>query len=670
MAASFWKRFTRLFERRGSTPKPRRRTNSFRPTLLALEDRLVPAGVFPVTSLADPAAATPGTLRFEVQQANLMPGSSVVFDLPGVIHLTRGEIQITADMNICGMDEFGNPVTVTIDGSHKDRIFEVVPVAGGSIPNVTICDLTLQNGYARLPGTAVEGIPGYGGAILNEGNLTVTTDVFQYNWAQVSGGAIETTPTLNSTGLGNVSLTVNSSTTFTANHAWTGFGGAISTQNPQREQTGSTTSVISVDSSAFEANIAALGGGAIDVDMPYYAAGPSISSLTVTNSSFQGNEATDGGGIFFGANHPVQGPLTMNLIVVNSTFNGNDASTAASALTAGSFRGNGGAIDVSLQLAAPAQATVQICGSTFTGNAANFGGALSTTLWTSNSGSGLLLIDKVLIDQDTVSDNRAVYGGGIYIDENGGSVNPTGGPGFLTDVRVTNSTVDDNFVTSVDAVSPTAPAYNGYGGGIYATVQGTFNTVLDFVNDTVAYNSAVTATYAASVADGGGIYLTSSNPQPSAITSLNSLTVAYNYADHNGGGLWVGLPGTGPALLPWVRNCAFNENVAGNMGPDVFGIVASHSLNFVSNPSASGGWVGGDMLGLDCQLDTQLAPNGGPTLTLMPLASSPMIGVEDFTVSPQFDDPVYDQRGFLRTPSMTTCGAVDPLATGPSAYGC
>jgi hypothetical protein len=609
-----------------------------------------------------------------VNQANLSPGSSVVFDLSGVLHVNQGEMKITADMTICGVDEMGNPVNVIIDGSHRDRIFEIVPVPGpgGSIPNVTICDLTFRNGYARLPGSAVEGDPGYGGAILNEGNLTVNTDVFQYNWAQVSGGAIETTPALGSTGSGSVSLTVLNST-FTANHAWTGFGGAISTQNGQREQTGSTTSSINVDSSIFEYNIAALGGGAIDVDMPYYVGGPSSSSLTVTNSSFEGNEATDGGGIFFGGNHIVSGPLTMTLTVANSTFDGNDASSATSALTSGTFRGNGGAIDISLQLSGPAQATAQICGSTFTGNSANFGGALSTTLWTNNFAQG-----RVLIDQDTVSDNRAVYGGGIYLDVNGASFDATGGPGFLTDVRVTNSTVDDNVATSVDTGSTTTPVYNGLGGGIYATVQGTRYTVLDFVNDTVAYNSAVTATFAASVADGGGMYLTTPTGQPAAITSLNSLTVAYNYADHDGGGLWVAFAGTAPGLNPWVRNCAFCSNTipTGNIGPDVHGAVISHGFNFLSDAT---GWVGFtaalfDQFPVNCQLDTQLAANGGPTLTLMPLPSSPLIGATNYTLIPPppqlNDDPVYDQRGFLRNPTMTSCGAVDPLATGPSAYGC
>jgi hypothetical protein len=615
----------------------------------------------------------PGTLRWAVNQANSMPGSTVVFDVPGIIHLNQGEIQIHANMTICGMDEMGNPVNVTIDGSHRDRIFEIDPGE-----NVILCDLTLRNGYAHGPGGSG---PGLGGAILNYGNLCALSVNFDSNIALVNGGAIETVSQGNSAAPGGASLYVGTfvtatftgnQSTFTGNHAEKGFGGAISTNDPQREETGPV--IIFVDNSRFVANTANLatgGGGAIDFDMPYYVVGSGgfgNSSLTVTDSSsFQGNEAADGGAIYVGpgfANNPAfGGSWTVN--IVSSTFDSNDATGA---LTPNPTHGFGGAIDLSQNLYQNTSATTLICGCTLTENTANFGGAISTVLRTNNFSTA-----TVTIDQDAISSNFAVNGGGIYNDVDGESRTATGGPGRLTAVYVTNSTVDDNGAASSQTSS--GAIVNGLGGGIYCTARGTMNTILEYINDTVAFNSAVNSGYAGSVGDGGGIYLTGSNPNQAELILLNSLTVAYNYADYQGGGLWLplGMAGTlPPPLGVWVRNCAFCSNTvpAPINGPNVYGTVTTKDYNIVSNPMGSSGWGPLDILFVSCQLDTALAFNGGPTMTLWPQAASPVIGTGFPVPLAAFDDPTYDQRGFTRA-GPTSRGAVDPNSPDTtSSYSC
>jgi hypothetical protein len=325
------------------------------------------------------------------------------------------------------------------------------------------------------------------------------------------------------------------------------------------------------------------------------------------------------------------------------TFSTFDSNAAFGAITASSHHGNGGAIDLSMALSGNSVAAAMIRLSTFDGNWANYGGAVSTIVQTTNNAMGM-----VTIDQDSVSFNQAVAGGGIYTTLSGASTRATA-------VKVTNSTVNDNVATSFQTG---ASVYNAQGGGMFAAVISNVNTLLDYVNDTVAYNSAVTSTPAPSSANGGGIYIAGIGPAQTV--SLNSLTVAYNFADNDGGGLWVARLGVVAFVQPWVRNCAFDLNTAGGSDPDVFGTVTSKGYNILSTANPSFGVMGDVQGALDLKLDTMLAANGGPTLTLLPQTTSPMLVIGQGFPSPsQFDDPTVDQRGILRT-NPTSKGAVDP----------
>jgi hypothetical protein len=600
---------------------PRR---TFRPGLEALEDRLAPSVV---TTLAD--GLGPGTLR-----TCATGGGPVTFaaGLKGVINLTLGtEILLTKPTTITGNG------LVRVNGLNTTRLFHVAP----GVP-VTISNLSLTNGFARVPTSS-----GSGGAILDEGSLSLRSDVFSYNRAFVSGGAVEVTAA------SNASLTVVDCT-FTANRAITGFGGGLSTNSPPTTgaRPGGNLNV-AVSASTFDYNVAALGGGAIDFDPPANSFG--VANLTVATSTFRGNQAADGGG-FYSRDSAQAGAEHLSL--TGNSFDGNGANGV---LTSNGASGCGGAIALTMNLAGKATADASILGGDFTGghttgltgNWANCGGAISTVLSTAGNSQAAVRIEQV-----EVSSNQAVWGGGIYTSLDGESAGLSGASPYATTFTLTHSTVDDNVATSLPVG---ASAVNGEGGGIYAKVKGNGKSLLDYVNDTVAYNSAVTSSPSPSTGNGGGIYLTGTNARQGPLVSLNSLTVAYNSAVNNGGGLYVDNPPVALLLAPLLRNCAIGSNTAPN-GPDGFAAVHSTGYNLVSDPSDfSGVTQPTDKHSIPCDLSPVLADNGGPTLTLLPLPGSPLRGSGWASPGAQFDDPHDDQR-YVSRKSPTSRGAVDPGA--------
>jgi predicted outer membrane repeat protein len=150
---------------------------------------------------------------------------------------------------------------------------------------------------------------------------------------------------------------------------------------------------VSVTNSTFSGNNSLYGGGIRNAG-----------TLTVTNSTFSGNSADYGGGIY--SYTTAGGTLT----VVGSTFSGNSANNYG-----GGIHNNN---------------TLTVVGSTFSGNSANSGGgiynATSGTLTVTNStfsgnsathfnGGGILNGGTLTVTNSTFSDNSAnTGGGGIY----------------------------------------------------------------------------------------------------------------------------------------------------------------------------------------------------------------------------------------------------------------
>jgi fibronectin-binding autotransporter adhesin len=169
-----------------------------------LEDRRV-LSTLTVTSALD--NFSPGTLRSQIAQANLDADNGVsdriVFDDhqmgTDTITLTQGVLAYSGSVGAT-LDIDGGG-TITIDGDHASTVFAVASSATAGLSG-----LTITGGKADFLG---------GGAIHNQGTLTVSGDFISGNTASACGGI------MNDRGTVNVE-----SSTFSGNSAVEGEGGA------------------------------------------------------------------------------------------------------------------------------------------------------------------------------------------------------------------------------------------------------------------------------------------------------------------------------------------------------------------------------------------------------------------------------------------------------------
>ena len=228
----------------------------------------------------------------------------------------------------------------------------------------------------------------YGGAINNEGSKLIATSChFTSNESTATdtskltgrgGGAVNV--------VGNSTATFNGTGTFTRNTATNGWGGAIYM----------TDSKLAIIGYTFEENSADY-AGAILIDNVYDSsiAGETgeTSTITISNSNFASNEAGTSGGAIF---------VKKNLTVSDSTFDGNNAV-------------NGGAVYITGGI------QVSLSASTFTTNqATTYGGAIYNASTTSTSGKyGLSVTSCIFGGTGTETDpyvygNKSKQGGAIY----------------------------------------------------------------------------------------------------------------------------------------------------------------------------------------------------------------------------------------------------------------
>jgi parallel beta-helix repeat protein len=241
------------------------------------------------------------------------------------------------------------------------------------------------------------------------------------------------------------------------------------------------------------------------------------------------------------------------------------------------------------------------------GNAVGGGGlkannvvVLDSVVFTGNTSTGTALHDgggaiqidtggTLTVRNSTISGNTAENdGAGIYFYFNGS-------------LTVQNSTISGNTTTN--------PGVNYLGGGgIY--FFGSASTFL-IQNSTIAGNT--------SASSGGGIQLTSF---AGTLTVQNS-TITGNSATGQGGGIASYLGGGTITVVSSV--VSGNDNTS---GPDIFSS-GTVNVNFSAIGSATGftpsGSSGNNLAyGIDLKLGP-LANNGGPTMTIAPLAGSPLI---------------------------------------------
>jgi hypothetical protein len=524
--------------------------------------------------------STAGLSAGELAQISGTPGAGSLIQfasgLSGTISLYSA-LALNQNMTIAGNGG------IAISGGGTTRIF--TEAAGTT---VTLQGLTLQDG--RTAGGASLG----GGAILNNGALTVSYCTFSNNNCEIGGGAGG--GAILSTGAG-ATLTVTGST-FTGNLS-DGFGAAIYaatssasvsisnstfTGNGNYAQTAAAGAVeantvtTSITNDTFSQNAASGNGGALRV-------GHAITA-TISNSTFSGNISgngdggairlysdfavtikncaitdntayDDGGGIFDLA--------TVHLTMSQCTVTGNSATndtTNSKGHGGGAYFYGGSAI---------------VSNSTFSSNSSTYGGGVewkannlykgslsltnvsvagNTALAPANAGGlgGGVLIDGgsylATLTGALISGNQSVQGGGLYTRSlthiydslilNNSAISAGGGigTGTASTVTIQTTTIANNTATGVSSPGLLAPLGNG--GGI--NNQG----AMTITASTISGNTASLGVFGR----GGGIY----NISASLLAIFNS-TIADNIAQGAGGGFY----DTGATAILVNDTIAFNQ---------------------------------------------------------------------------------------------------------------
>jgi filamentous hemagglutinin family protein len=245
-------------------------------------------------------------------------------------YIATTPVQVNRDVAISGVS---NTDTI-ISGSNSSRLFQVAPAVTATLQN-----LTLQDGRAPAGES--------GGAIYNEGNLTLQNSILTNNFAPLDGGAIESFSfgvaprlTVIDSTIANNTASVDGGAIFS--NGIVDIAGSTITDNRAGTSGGGIFSqgMLLLASSRLTGNTAGLDGGGIQ----------QLGNVTVNDSVIANNTARDGGGI-----HLVQGDLTLT----GSTIESNQAT------------GFGGGIEVD---GSGAAGTTTISNSQFLNNQAGMSG--------------------------------------------------------------------------------------------------------------------------------------------------------------------------------------------------------------------------------------------------------------------------------------------------------
>ncbi|HEX4128725.1 MAG TPA: choice-of-anchor Q domain-containing protein, partial [Pirellulales bacterium] len=429
------------------------------------------------------------------------------------IILQQGLLELGAQGAGSGVITINGAGAITLSGHGTSELFQI-----DSGVTASIMGLTLTAGSAS-----------YGGAIFNNGTLTLSGTTVSNSTASNYGGGI-----LNNSG---AVLTVANSV-FSNDSAQ--YAGAI------LSFAGAT---LTISNSTFTSNTATEAAGAI------YAQG----ATTITGSTFSSNSAGDAGGIYLD---------TSTFTISNSTFSGNSAID------------DGGAIDMW-------QATATLAADTISGNSATYGGGLY------NEVTGLLTLVDTIVAGNTVSAadpdvGAAVQSGSSYnLIGNGsgmtGISNGTNGNLVGTSTSPINPLL--NALGNYGGTTPTmslqsgSPAINA-GGAVTALATSVTTTA-------TSLSSSVFANFAA-IASTSGTYLIQIDSEEILITGYNAsnqtVTVVRGY---NGTTATAHGAGAG-AILP-LDQIGDARIGAADIGADEFHGVAATIGNFGGTVNYSAG---------------------------------------------------------------------------------
>jgi CSLREA domain-containing protein len=499
-------------------------------------------------------------------------------------------------------------VTTTDDENNMDgdcSLREAI-IAANTDTGVDACLAGSGADIIELPaGAYILAIPGKNENFAEKGDLDLTTDL-------TIEGAGRTVTIIDANNLDRV-LQISAGNTvqisgvgLTGGRLGANFGGGILVES------GST---LLLTNSRVNSNDAAGGGGIYVSD----------STLTLTNSRVNGNNSTgEGGGIYVS---------NSTLTLTNSRVDGNDANSA------------GGGMLVS-------SSTLTLTDSRIDGNNGSYtGGGIDVE-------SGTMTLTN-----SRINDNTAGYSGG-GIDAGSGimtltnsrvysnTVNGTGGGIFLTlgTMTITNSQISSNTSTNT-------------GGGISS------GGTLTLVNSTISGNDAVSS--------GGGLDVRIHPAQLFNVTIANNTADSDGDDDGNGGGVYI-TPTDG---LFTATHTIIGGNVDNSptvdKHPDCSGLLTSEGYNLIED--TTGCTIDGDTTSNLTSISPNLGllqDNGGLTLSQALLTGSPAIdagnpaGCLDQAGLPL----TTDQRNFIRpadgngdTVSVCDMGAYEYNSPGPAS---
>lgn len=586
------------------------------------------AATFTVNSTTDAALSSPDgvscpsicTLREAVQAADNTGG-------PNTITLAAGDYKLTIADTASGQTDDpavgdldvnsgvqltitgAGPSSTTIDANDIDRAFAVQ--LGGSL---SLSDVTLTRGAEPDSSSSEDSVaPGYGGAVYNDGTLSIDSSVLADNSSDDGGGVVYADDAANATSITNSTITGN---------VVDDAGGVIYADSGSIKLTGDTITHTSADSE----------GGVLYDDEDGETEGP----VTISNSTISGNVAESEGGALYlddaGATNITDSTLDDNISDDEEGGAITDYDSGALTISGSTLSGNSAVDDYGGAIYAEETDPVSVSDSTLDDDSAYEGGAISL------DGEADLTVNG-----STFAGDQSEEGGAVYIE--GSSATAT--------ESVTNSTFSDDDATE-DAggaiyddfgnLQLTGSTFTGndssyYGGAVYYDS----GDGLEMVNDTLDGNEAI---------EGGGIYF-DSDASTGTIELLND-TIARNAA-YYGGGI------ANPSYANSIANTIVADNSggynSGDGGGDCYGNTETDNAgaadkggNIDSDGTCFSTSVTGDQTNVDPLLG-QLAANGGPTETDALLSGSPAIGNAVAAAC-----PATDERGVPR-PSACDVGA-------------
>jgi predicted outer membrane repeat protein len=320
---------------------------------------------------------------------------------------------------------------------------------------------------------------------------------------------------------------------------------------------------------------------------------------TIVGSTFQSNRASNGGAV---------GALFGNLSVFNSQFTsnraeGNGANSIKSACHVNGGEsgngGNGGAIVID----GSENYAVNVCGSTFTSNAAGTG-ALGGAIFRTPDGA----MQTTTLDRTAFTGNTAPSGGALYFHN--------------SSLVIKASTLSGNTAN--------------LGGGLFAT-----SSNLNLTNDTFADNIAQKGL-------GGAIFLSGNGG------SIQNVTFVGNQSSGGSGYFAAAIGGWTPLNI---SNTLFSGNTTRDCWSPMACTANNSGLHNLQWPSTHAICSNADRACTPGTLFKNpafgvLRGNGGPTQTVGPLLGSPAVGMGQ-------NCPPTDQRGVARPANGCTAGAVE-----------